>query len=98
MKFVYHSSPKQHIKIFEPNVSTHGKSWVYATKDKVMSLLFISGIGGDFTCQVGRDPETGRPYICERFKGAFDFRYKGKEGSVKKALYIHCPEIIFWRT
>jgi len=82
MKYVYHSSPKQHIKIFKPNKSTHGESWVYATKDRIMSILFISGIGGDFTCQVGRDPETGKPYICERFKGAFDLRYKDRKGSI----------------
>jgi len=82
MKYVYHGSAVQNIQIFRPQASTHGQNWVYAAKDKVISALFISGVGGDFTCQVGRDPITGKPYLCERFSGAFQLRYGGRSGSI----------------
>jgi hypothetical protein len=47
-----------------------------------MSAVFLGGLGGDFTCAVGRDPNTDIPYICERFAGAFDLRYGGVRGSI----------------
>ncbi len=79
---VYHGSNIQGLKIIRPSKSTHRQEWVYATKDPVICALFLSGIGGDFTCQVGRDAATGLPYVCERFNGAFSFRYEGKRGSI----------------
>jgi len=85
MKFkqVYHSSEIQGLKKLIPQISTHGESWVYATWDIVMAAAFLGVLGGDFTCAVGRD-ETGKPFICERFKGSFDLRY----GNVKASIYI----------
>jgi hypothetical protein len=47
-----------------------------------MSAVFLARLGGDFTCAVGREPNTGIPYICERFTGAFDLRYGGARGSI----------------
>ncbi|WP_102398923.1 hypothetical protein [Haloimpatiens massiliensis] len=82
MKRVYHSSIIQNLKILNPVKSTHGVEYVYGTKDLVMSAVFLSGFGGDFTCCVGRDKDTGKPYICERFQGAFDLRYNLKFGSI----------------
>ncbi|HCW52009.1 MAG TPA: hypothetical protein DGR79_08135 [Clostridiales bacterium] len=81
-EWVYHASPVQGLKVLRPRPSTHGRSWVYATIDPVMAALFVSPIGGDLTCQVGRDPETGAPYVCERFRGAFEHRYAGRSGSI----------------
>ncbi|HOD53132.1 MAG TPA: hypothetical protein PKJ08_01265 [Candidatus Cloacimonadota bacterium] len=81
-KFVYHSSSISSLTIINPSTSTHEKEWVYATKDIVASALFISSIGGDFTCAIGRDLDSGIMYLCERFKGAFDLRYNGKSGSI----------------
>jgi hypothetical protein len=83
-KVVYHSSKIQGLKKIIPHKSTHGESWIYATWDIVMSAAFLGGLGGDFTCAVGRDPETGKPFICERFKGAFELRY----GNVKGSIYL----------
>lgn len=84
MKFkeVYHSSKEQGLKKLVPHKSTHGESWVYATWDIVMSAAFLGDLGGDFTCAVGRDSKTGKPFICERFKRAFDLRYGGVKGSI----------------
>ena len=69
-----------------PNKSTHGKSWVYATKDKIMSAVFLGTEGGDYTVQVGRDPE-GKVFLTERFEGAFELRY-----SVSGSIYTLSSE------
>jgi hypothetical protein len=58
MKTVYHSSTIRAIKIFKPTSSSHGIAYVYSCKDPVMSALFLSGIGGKFTCKVACDLET----------------------------------------
>ena len=81
-KQVYHSSQVQGLKVINPSQSTHAGSLVYATWDIVMSAAFLGARGGDLTCSVGRDIETGKPYICERFEGAFALRYEGVKGSV----------------
>ncbi len=83
-KEVYHSSKIQGLKKLIPHKSTHGESWVYATWDIVMSAAFLGDLGGDFTCAVGREPTTEKPFICERFKEAFDLRY----GKVKGSIYV----------
>lgn len=81
-EYVYHSSKTQNIKKLSPNESTHGESWLYATTTIEMSAVFLSHIGGDLTCQVGRDPKTGKVFICERFKDAFEHRYDNRSGSI----------------
>jgi len=80
--FVYHSSVKENLKKLTPNVSSHNENWIYATTTIEMSAVFLSGKGGDLTCQVGRDPLTGKVFICERFKNAFDYRYNNSSGSI----------------
>lgn len=79
---VYHGSQVQGLKVIRPHRSTQGKRWVYATKDPVLAACFLGNRGGDFTCAVGRDTVTGKPFICERFKGAFELRYRGVRGSI----------------
>jgi hypothetical protein len=82
LKEVYHSSQTQGITELKPNISSHNENWVYATKDMAIAAAFLGTEGGDFTCAVGRDENTGKPFICERFKGAFDLRYLGVSGSI----------------
>lgn len=82
IKNIYHSSSIQGMKKITPNKSTHGKHWIYATTTLEMSAVFLSGKGGDLTCQVGRDPETLKVFICERFKNAFRYRYDNCSGSI----------------
>ena len=79
-RYVYHASEKQGLTVIRPAISTHGEMWVYAAKDLVMAALFLSGRGGDLTCAIGR--EEGIPYVCERFAGAFEYRYGGVRGSI----------------
>jgi len=79
---VYHASQVQGLKRIVPRRSTHGQPWIYATRDPVMAAVFLGTRGGDFTCAVGRDPEIGKPFICERFAGAFELRYANVQGSI----------------
>lgn len=78
---VFHASPLQGLDKITPNKSSHGEEWVYATKDQDMCAVFLGRLGGDFTCSVGRDKESGLPYIVERFEGAFKKRF-GSSGSI----------------
>ncbi len=82
--YVYHSSSRQNLKAIKPDKSTHDEKWIYATTSIEMSAVFLSGKGGDLTCQVGRDKVTGKVFICERFKNSFDFRYNNYSGSIYK--------------
>jgi len=82
LKEVFHSSQKRGLAEIRPHRSSHEEKWVYATRDIVMAAAFLGTTGGDFTCSVGRDEETGKPFICERFAGGFNLRYEGVKGSI----------------
>ncbi len=78
---VYHASSVRGLKRIVSSESTHGR-WVYAVGDAVLAACFVSTLGGDLTCAVGRDPETGKPYLCERFSGAFESRFAHRAGAI----------------
>lgn len=82
MGVVYHSSPSQGLKVIKANISTHNQKWVYATRNIEMTAVFLSRYGGDFTCSPCWDPSSNKPYICERYEGAFEERYGNKKGSI----------------
>jgi hypothetical protein len=78
---VYHASSVQGLTRLLPSESTHGR-WVYAVRDEVLAACFLSTLGGDLTCAIGRDRATRTPYLCERYAGAFEQRYAGTSGSI----------------
>jgi hypothetical protein len=78
---IYHASSVRGLKRIVPSESTHG-NWVHAVGDAVLAACFLSTLGGDLTCAVGRDPKTGAPYLCERFEGAFESRFANRTGSI----------------
>jgi len=78
---VYHASKTQSLTALKPAEGTHKQKWVYATKDIVTSAMFL-GDNFDFICQTG--VENGKPYIYERFRGAFKRAYGDKTGSIYK--------------
>ena len=98
-KYVYHSSKVSGLKILEPRPSTHKIPWVYATKDIATTAMYL-GDNFDFICQTGFS--NGKPYIWERFKGAFNLGYKDKKGSIyylkpdtfKEGMTSYTPEIV----
>ena len=78
MEKLYHVSNVPNITILEPRVSTHGKAYVYATKNLELALLFGSKKSyGDFDGIYGTLSD-GRPYFYEAYKGAFERRFKGE--------------------
>jgi hypothetical protein len=77
---LYHASPLQGLTQIVPRVGTHGQNWVYATDDIAVAAVFLGRLGGDFTCASGIC--GGRPYLCERFAGAFKRRYGMASGSL----------------
>lgn len=42
-QFVYHASPVKGLKELSPQISTHGKSWVYATKYIGIVAAYLGG-------------------------------------------------------
>ncbi len=98
-EYVYHSSEVMGLKVLEPRPSTHKIPWVYATKDITTATMYL-GDNFDFICQTGFS--KGKPYIWERFKGAFDLAYKDKKGSIyylkpdtfKERMTSFTPEIV----
>jgi hypothetical protein len=84
MKVYYHGSSASGMKIIEPRKSTHGE-YVYAAKDKALSIAFMKNIKkshGDFSYWKGRNPDTGKIAIAERYAGAFADIYGGISGSI----------------
>ena len=73
---LYHGSPDSGIKTFTPRISTHGKPYVYATKN--MSDTIIYGAKwNDFLISTGSED-----IIVERQRGVIDSLYKNKKGYI----------------
>jgi len=78
MEKVYHGSPIAGLKIIRPSVSTHGKSYVYATKDRELALLFLQR-WNDFIFNVAYG-DDGILEVTERYANALNEIYEGKDG------------------
>lgn len=81
-KEVYHSSNIQGLKqICAQGAGTHGQHWVYAAYNQVMSALFLAKpLTSEFIC--AKRIKDGKVTLTERFKGAFDLSYAGKQGAI----------------
>jgi hypothetical protein len=79
MDIVFHSSKKQGLKVIEPRISTHENKWVYAADNISIAAMFL-GNNSDFICQTGLD--DNKPFIWERFEGAFKVAYMNVSGSI----------------
>ena len=74
---LYHVSHVADLKVLEPRVSTHGKRYVYATKNLVVALLFGSHKSmGDLDGTYGGGSKGITPYFYEAFPGAFKRRFE----------------------
>ena len=70
-KKVYHGSIHQGLKIIRKK-STHGKSWLYATLSKAISIIFISNKGSDLYYYLSGDgTENNQVILVERKEGMF---------------------------
>lgn len=73
---LYHVSHVEGLKVLEPKVSTHGKGYVYATKNLTVALLFGSFKSmGDLDGMYGGGAEKRKPFFYEGFPGAFKRRF-----------------------
>lgn len=81
MKYVYHSSKIQNLKIIEPRVSTHGNSYVYAMISPEFSALFL-GDSYDLINQIELSRDSKKLVIIERFKNSLEVGYKNFNGSI----------------
>lgn len=87
MNIVYHGSPIQGLDIITPHVSTHHKSYVYATKNYGLALIF-SVKWDDFDILVSR--ENQNIVLRESYKDSFRKIFKNKSGSI-----YHLPATTF---
>ena len=77
MDYVYHGSPVGGLTYIEPKVSTHGKNWVYATKDKGIALTFLQK-WNDYL--LNQSISNGNHELTERLPNILEEIYKGKSG------------------
>ena len=80
MDYVYHGSPISGLTYLEPRISTHGKSWVYATKIKTLAILHSQKkndyiFNESFHSQIQLE-------LTERIPNALEEIYKGKTGYI----------------
>lgn len=73
---LYHGSPDAGITVFTPSISTHGKPYVYATKNMEETILY-GAKWNDFMITCCSDD-----LIVERYEGAIDTLYKNKKGYI----------------
>ena len=81
MNRLYHGSSQEGLKTIVPRVSTHGKSYVYATEHRLVALLFLSR-WNDFLLTLGDAFFGGALHLTltERYEDAFQDIYGGKTG------------------
>lgn len=63
-KIVYHGSSNGDIEVLEAHKSTHQKSCIYATDNKVVALLFACKGNGDLDTRISN--VNGKPELIER--------------------------------
>ncbi len=78
MTYVYHGSPISGLTYIEPRISTHGKKYVYATKDKALALVFLQK-HNDYLTNISYT-DDGKLELTERVVDVFKDIFKGKSG------------------
>lgn len=68
-KILYHGSNTK-LSVIKPKVSTHGKSWVYATADRDFALCYAGKQWNDLN--INQCYHNGQLILTEIEKGAFD--------------------------
>lgn len=83
MQFVYHSSEWGGLTEIVPRKSTHGMEYVYASKFKTISALFLAR-WNDFliTLLTDMSKDTLSIKLVERYPNAFEEIFKGQSGYI----------------
>lgn len=72
---IYHASQIEGLHTLKPQVSTHGKAYVYGIRSKLMAMLF-GAPKDDFDLLI--DGEDGKPVVYECYPDALKKVYSGK--------------------
>ena len=85
MSILYHGSEQENLSVIKPNISTHGKKYVYATKYWNIALVFLSR-WNDFLLTLGTDIVNNKLKITlvERHKNIVEKIYSKKSGVIYK--------------
>ena len=97
MEIYYHGSDQRDLAIIKPNISTHGKKYIYATKYRNIALLFLCR-WNDFLLSLETTIIDNKLEITlvERYKGAMNDIYLGKSGVIyafESDNFIKLPEM-----
>ena len=76
---LYHASKEKGLKYLEPHISTHGKSFVYAVRNKITAILF-GAPKDDFDLLM--DEINGIPHLYECYPYALETVYSEKSCSL----------------
>lgn len=76
---IYHVSERENLEVLMPKISTHGKAFVYAVKQRYLALLF-GAKKDDFDFFM--DFADGKAIVYECYKDAFREIYENKKCSV----------------
>ena len=79
----YHGSAKINLSMIKPNKSTHGKNYIYATKYRIIALLFLAR-WNDFllTLQTEIVDNKLKITLTERYENAIYELFNGKSGVI----------------
>ena len=77
-EYAYHCSPNGDIKEFIPQVSSHGKAYVYATPNKSLSLVFGAPKHGDYIIHPVYNKKDNSCTFVEMQPDALAKYYRGK--------------------
>ncbi len=93
MQTFYHGSPVGGLTVLRPQVSEHGKPYVYFSTNPNVALLYaVKPVPKPYSFYpFGFDTE-GNPVYSEYFKDAFSVLYKGKTGYLYECSGLEKPE------
>jgi hypothetical protein len=83
MEIFYHGTQEKNLVKIEPRLSTHGKKYVYAAKDRLIALLFMAR-WNDFLLTLRIEKQGGELKITliERYHNAIEELFANKSGAV----------------
>ncbi|NLO86160.1 MAG: hypothetical protein GX096_12180 [Clostridiales bacterium] len=95
MSVLYHGSDQKGLERIIPQLSTHGKRYVYATKYPAIALLFLCR-WNDYllTLETAMKEDRLQINLVERYPNAFEEIYAGNKGyiyTLKAEQFIHDP-------
>ena len=81
MQVVYHGSPRGGLKVLKPQLSEHGRPYVYFSENPNVALLYaVKPVPKPFSFYPFGFDKTGNPVYTVYFRDAFSILYRGRKG------------------